>query len=197
MSLFKIPIALAASVILWSCADDRPAQRNTVVAGAAQIGGPYSLTDQNGRPVTQADFIGRPQLIYFGFGYCPDVCPTSLMQMDTALAQLKPRQRARFQPLFITVDPKRDTPEKLAQFVKSGGFPKGLTGLTGSPDQIKAVQKSYGIYSEKVTDPSSSAGYTFDHTSTIILMDAAGEFYDMFTHRDSPDDIAKVLKSLK
>lgn len=163
-------------------------------SGEAQIGGPFTLVDHTGRTVTEADFAGRPMLIYFGFTYCPDVCPFSLQVLADALSRLPEDQRAVFQPLLISVDPERDTPQVLAQYVDSPAFPANLTGLTGSPEQIRAAAEAYRVYYARVEDPDSAAGYTMDHASLIYLMDGEGEFVDVFPHHATPEDIAARLQ---
>ena len=168
----------------------------TAVSGSAAIGGPFSLIDHHGKPVTEADFLGTPQLIYFGFAFCPDVCPTALQQMGAALELAGPAAD-HYQPIFITIDAERDTPEQLALFVTANGFPKNLIGLTGSKEQIGAAKKTFAVYGQKVEDSSSAAGFTYDHTSMIYLMDAKGEFVDVFTHGVTPQQIADRLISYK
>lgn len=160
--------------------------------GKAAIGGAFTLVNQDGKTVTNEDFKGKPQLIYFGFASCPDVCPTALQQMAAAL-RLAGDKAQIYQPIFITVDPQRDTPEMLAQYVRANGFPKGLIGLSGAQAQIDAVIKAFGVYAKRVDDPSSAAGYTYDHSSMIYLMDKNGDFVEVFSHADSPEKIAKRL----
>ena len=164
------------------------------VSGEADVGGPFTLVNQDGQTVTQDDFAGRPMLIYFGFTYCPDICPFSLQVMDQALSLLPSEQAAVFQPVLISVDPERDTPEVLADYVRSDVFPDNLTGLTGTPDQIASVADAYRVYYARVDDESSSAGYTMDHTSIIYLMDSEGQFTDVFAHDATPQQIAARLQ---
>lgn len=167
-----------------------------VVSGEAQIGGAYTLTNQDGQIVTEASFLGKPQLIYFGFTFCPDVCPMALQQMSYALEQVDPKG-TYFQPIFISVDPERDTPETLKQYVTADVFPKGLIGLTGTAQQIEDVKLAYKMYSAKVDDAESSVGYTIDHASLVFLMDKNGKFADVFTHSTTAEDMIKRLKSYK
>ncbi len=205
MSRFILTTVFLGAVLsagLLACGPKKIATsgKNTIVSGKAAIGGAYSLTDHTGKAVTDATYFGKPQLIYFGYAYCPDVCPTALQQMGAALdiAQRKDASIASYyQPLFITIDPERDTIEKLALYVTANGFPKGLIGLTGTETQIEQVKKSFAVIGNKIEDTSNSAGYTYDHTSLIYLMDAKGEFVDIFTHADAPDIIAKRLIAYK
>jgi len=169
---------------------------NTVVSGAAAIGGEFTLTDHEGNTVTDQTYLGKPTLIYFGFAYCPDICPTALQKMGAALA-LSKIDAQDVTTLLITVDPERDTPEKLALYVTANGFPKGLRGLTGTSEQIEAAKKIYIATGEKVEDPSNPDGFTYDHTNFVYLMGADGIFVDIFSGMDSPKEIADRLKRYK
>lgn len=161
--------------------------------GQALVGGPFTLTDQNGKRVTEQDFRGKLMLIYFGFTYCPDVCPTALQVMAAALDKLGPKGE-RITPVLISVDPERDTPAQLAQYVKS--FHPRLVGLTGSPQEVEAVAKAYRVYFKKVADPKSTAGYTMDHSSIVYVMGPDGQYRAHFTHATSPDVMAERLARL-
>jgi len=189
----------AAFAVLGACSGDRKpdgqiAQSGsvTVVSGKANIGGAYELVDHTGKTVTNKDYLGKTQLIFFGFAFCPDVCPTALQKMGAALDMAGEAGNA-YQAIFITVDPKRDTPEMLAQFVTANGFPDGLVALTGTQEQIDKVKKVFKVYGAKANDPTSAAGYTFDHTSLIYMMDENGGFIDVFSHRTTPKEIADRL----
>lgn len=164
--------------------------------GDAQIGGAYTLVNHNGETVTDQTFVGKPQLIYFGFSYCPDVCPLALQQLGTALAQVDPKGEI-FQPIFISVDPERDTPDALKLYVTARGFPKNLVGLTGSREQVEVAKTVYKIYSQKVEDPDSTAQYSIDHVSLVYLMDKNGKFADVFTHSTTVPEMIKRLKTFK
>lgn len=163
-------------------------------SGEAQIGGPFTLVNHLGETVTEADFRGRPMLIYFGFTYCPDICPMSLQVMDAALARLPEAERAVFQPVLISVDSERDTPEALADYVGSPAFPDGLIGLTGSEDQIREAARVYRVYYRRIEDDGTLAAYTMDHTSLIYLMDSEGNFVEVFPHGADPAHIASRLQ---
>lgn len=164
------------------------------VSGQAQIGGPFTLVNQDGDTVTDADFRGKAMLIYFGFTYCPDICPTSLQVMSAALDQLPADDRDAFQPLLISVDPERDTPELLAQYVDSPAFPEGLMGLTGSEEQVRAAARAYRVFYSRVEDDGVSTEYTVDHSSLIYLMGPDGSFVDVFPHNTTPDQMAARLQ---
>jgi protein SCO1/2 len=160
------------------------------VVGKAQIGGPFSLIDHTGKRLTEKDFRGRHLLVFFGFTFCPDVCPAGLQVMAAALDRLGAKAE-RVTPLFITIDPDRDTPERLAQYVQS--FHPRLVGLTGTPDEIRAAAAAYRVFHKKVKDEKSAAENTMEHTSIIYLMDPAGEFVTHFTHATPVATIAAAL----
>jgi len=170
---------------------DISASAPTRVTGVPNIGGPFELINQDGEEVTDADFAGQKTLIYFGFTYCPDVCPTALQVMSVALEELGDDADA-FTPIFVTVDPERDDPETMAAYVEH--FGDNFIGLTGTPEQIEAAAKAYKVYFRKVEDASSSAGYTMDHSSVVYLMSEDNTFLANFTHETRPDRMAARLK---
>ena len=161
--------------------------------GQATVGGPFSLVDHSGKRVTDADFRGRFMLVFFGFTFCPDVCPTALQVTSAALDKIGAKA-AGITPVFITVDPERDTPEQLRTYVAS--FHPRLVGLTGTLQETDAVAKAYRVYYRKVKDDRSNAGYTMDHTSIIYVMGPDGRFVSHFTHATSVDAIATALAKL-
>ncbi len=196
-----ITISALAILALQACekADNSPAlgqSGKVVVSGQADIGGAFELINQNGQITTQDDIKGKPQLIYFGFSFCPDVCPLALQQMGASLAKVDPKG-SYFRPIFISVDPERDTPEALKIYVTNNGFPKGLMGLTGSQEQVDVAKTAYKIFSQKADDPDSAAGYTVDHVSLIFLMNSDGSFADVFTHQTTTEDIISRLAAYK
>ena len=160
--------------------------------GKAKIGGPFSLIDHTGKRVSDKDFRGKKMLIYFGFTHCPDVCPGSLQVISSALEKLGSAADT-VTPIFMTVDPERDTPEVLANYVDS--FHPRLVGLTGDKTEVeKVVKKTFRIYAKKVTDPNQSDSYTMDHASILYLMDENGKFVHFFPHPTSADKLAKQLR---
>ena len=167
---------------------------NRPVAPDAQkllgFGGPFKLTDQDGRVVTDADFRGRWLLLYFGYTHCPDACPTALNSIAEALDQLGP-SRQKMQPVFITLDPERDTPATLKEYTSA--FQAGILGLTGTPEQIAATAKEYRITYEKHPIPENH-DYSIDHTSIIFLVDPLGHPVDLFSHETPPDRMARRIK---
>ncbi len=161
--------------------------------GRPSIGGPFTLTDQNGRTVTSDSLKGKPTLIYFGFTYCPDVCPTSLLLMETALEKLGPDAASKVNLVFITIDPERDTPALLKGYVTN--FGPTFIGLTGTPEQVAAVARAYRVYYQKV--PGKDGGpYLMDHSSIVYLLDRNGRFVTHFTHDAKAEAIATAVGRL-
>jgi protein SCO1/2 len=159
---------------------------------AGGVGGPFTLVDQDGRTVTDKDFAGRAHLVFFGFTHCPDVCPTTLQQLSDVLAALGPKGRD-VKALFITVDPERDTPEALKQYLAS--FDPRIVGLTGSPDAVAGAVKAYRAYSRKV--PLKDGDYTMEHTALVYIMDAKNAFVGSLNlMRPAPDAAAEVARQL-
>ena len=162
------------------------------VSQVAAIGGPFSLTDQNGRTVTDRDLKGHPFLVFFGFTHCPDVCPTTLFDVSEVLRALGP-DADRVRALFITVDPERDTASTLKDYVSS--FDPHLLALTGDPAAIAAVAKAYRVYYKKV--PLTEGGYTMDHTAIVYLMSKDGRFVSPFSlKRPTEAAVADLRKYL-
>ena len=155
------------------------------------LAGDFELIDTEGQTVTQADFTGRYVLTYFGFASCPDVCPLSLRIMTAALDQLGD-DAAKVQPVFFTVDPDRDTPEALKDYL---AFDSRIKGLTGTSDQIKTAAQAFRIAYRKVPDENSALGYTMDHTSLFYLLNPEGKLLTYFNHQSSPEEMADGIKS--
>lgn len=160
-----------------------------------EIGGPIALTDQTGRRVTEADFKGQPTVIYYGFTYCPDVCPAALSTLGAAYRRL-PEGAAVPQTLLISVDPERDTPAALAAYVDTPAFPPGLVGLTGSDADIRAAANAFMADYSRVEQPESLTEYTMDHTGLIYVVDADWSLKTFFTHEDTPETISACLAEL-
>ncbi len=176
----------------------QPGGKSTILDAATSgvvdphIGGRFMLLSHDGRVITPDDMKGKFALIYFGYTYCPDVCPTSLMVMAQALKKLGPLAD-RIQPWFITVDPERDTQEKLAGYV--GYFDKRLIGLTGSKAMIQRVLQSFGVTAEKVPDPGGDPNkYLIDHSASLYLMAPDGRYITQFAHGITPDQLAEELR---
>ncbi len=161
-------------------------------SGQVSIGGPFSLTDQDGRAVTEKDFAGKLMLIYFGFTACPDICPTGMQTIAIALDDLG-EDAQKIAPILITVDPERDNPAVMKDYVAS--FHERMVGLTGTPEQIAAVAKAYRVYYQKVQLPGSSLDYSVDHSGFIYLMSRDGKYLAHFRHNSTPEEIAKRLRA--
>lgn len=172
------------------------AQSSCLSRAYPEIGGPISLISSTGARVTEADFKGQPTLIYFGFTYCPDVCPMTLTTVAAAYRKL-PESVAPPQTLLISVDPARDTPEALATYVANKAFPAGLQGLTGTEAEIRAAADVFKADYSRVDQPDSMAEYTMDHTSLLYLMDENWQLKTFFTHQDTPDTIAECLQLIE
>lgn len=160
---------------------------------APVIGGPFTLTDQHGNTVTDADFRGRYMLVYFGFTYCPDVCPTALATITEAMSRLGDAADA-IVPILITVDPERDTPEQLKMYASH--FSPRLVALTGTPEQIAGVAKAYRIYYAKVAQQGADDAYTMDHSAITYLMGPDGAYVRHFSHATSADQMAEQLREI-
>jgi protein SCO1/2 len=177
--------AVAAGVIAWR--SGMPVQTDTAAEAPAAIGGPFSLVNQNGERATQASYAGKYLLMFFGFTYCPDICPTELAKVTRVMELLPPDVAAQVQPLFISVDPERDTPELLKQYLTM--FDPRIAGLTGTPEEIAAVTRAYRIYAAKVPGQG-GADYLVDHSAMLYLMRPDGSFATFFRTTDSADVIA-------
>lgn len=201
-------LALPALLMLAACggASDTPASGGSAIASSGmssgctsraypEIGGPISLTDHTGARVTEAAFKGRPTVIYFGFTYCPDVCPAALSVLGAAYRRLPDGETAP-QTLLISVDPERDTPGALASYVYTPAFPPGLVGLTGSDAEIRAAADAFLADYARIEQPESLAEYTMDHTNLIYVMDEDWQLKTFFTHDDTPETISACLAEL-
>jgi protein SCO1/2 len=183
-------VILAAGIFFGLAHRDTPrGAAGTLLASA--FGGPFRLIDQNGKTVTDADLKGKWSLVYFGFTHCPDACPTALNDIAIALDRLGPKREA-VRAVFITVDPERDTPEVLKDYVAS--FDAPILALSGSPEEIARAAKAYRVYYAKRSEP--GGDYSMDHSSVIYVMDPEGRFTASFTHQSTPEEIAERLKKL-
>jgi cytochrome oxidase Cu insertion factor (SCO1/SenC/PrrC family) len=188
-------VLLAAGAVFWLRPQGPTPVANSgviQVAKGAAMGGPFELVDHNGQAVSQADFAGKFMLIYFGFTHCPDVCPTELQTMANAVDMLGP-DAERVAPTFITVDPARDTPGQIKDYVAA--FHPKMVGLTGSPEQIAAVAKAYKVYYSKAQSPSDSGDYQVDHTSFVYLMGPDGGLRSLFRSGISDKAMATEIRN--
>jgi cytochrome oxidase Cu insertion factor (SCO1/SenC/PrrC family) len=194
--------ALLAAASLLGCgslfccepiaAADQPSaaeMMDDLMYGRGTIGGAFTLIDQNGKPRSDTEFRGRLMIVYFGYTHCPDVCPSDLMAITQALNALGPAAQG-VQPLFITIDPERDT-EGLAEYVSA--FHPSLIGLTGSPQEIRPVANAYKAFYAKVTDER-SGDYSIDHAGVIYLMGRNGEYLGFMPPQTGPDRLTEILR---
>jgi len=153
----------------------------------ALVGGPFKLETANGKTLTDADMKGHAFLVYFGYTHCPDVCPTTLAEISDVLRRMPDKP---IRVLFVTVDPERDTPASMADYVSS--FDSRIVGLSGSPEQVAAIEKAYRVYARK--GPAQANGdYSMDHSSVVYLMDANGAFVEALDMQRPPEETAKEL----
>jgi protein SCO1 len=158
------------------------------IAMPSAVGGPFALTDQNGKEITDKDMAGHPFLVFFGFTHCPDVCPTTLFDVSEIFRALGSDKQVR--ALFITVDPERDTPQVMKDYLSS--FDPRIIGVTGDDAAIAAAEKAYRVYAKKV--PLDGGSYTMDHTAIVYLMNKDGRFVTPFNMKRRPEEAAADLK---
>ena len=159
--------------------------------GVVTIGGPFSLTDQNGATVTEAALQGHPSLIYFGYTFCPDVCPTTLFDATNWMKALGPdADKLRF--FFVTVDPARDTQQVMGQYLQA--FDHRMIGLTGSPDAVDKALKAFRIYARKVDGENGS--YTMDHSASVYMFDSKGKFTGVIAYQEPEEQVLPKLRKL-
>ena len=159
------------------------------IAMTSAVGGPFQLVDQNAKPITEQDLKGHPFLVFFGFTHCPDVCPTTLFEVSEIFRALGPEAKD-VRALFITVDPERDTPAVLKDYLSS--FDPRIIGVTGDGTAVAAAEKAYRVYAKKV--PIDGGGYTMDHTAIVYLMSKDGRFVAPFNIKRRPQEAAADLK---
>ncbi len=183
LGLTAIGVLVAALLIFWTM---RPQG-----LAPSSIGGAFSLVDQDGRAVTDKDLLGKPTAIFFGFTYCPEVCPTTLAQMTQWLQALGPKAD-KLNVVFVSVDPGRDTPAVMKEYLSN--FDPHIRGFSGTPQQVAQAAKAYRVYYEKV--PIEGGGYTMDHSSAIYLFDAKGRFVSPIGYGGPPEVGLNALKAL-
>ena len=178
-----VAIGLAAGLLLAGCGPEPEA--------SSEIGGPFALTDTDGRPVTDRDLLGRPSAVFFGFTYCPEVCPTTLAELTAAMQALGP-EADRLNVVFISVDPERDTPDQLKIYMSN--FDPRIRAFTGTPDAVDQAASAYRVFYRKV--PIDGGSYTMDHTSTLFLFDAQGRFVEPVSYGEPVEVITDRLRNL-
>jgi protein SCO1/2 len=185
-----IAAVLAATTIYIVGRRDAENGATAAATGQASVGGPFQLVDQNGQAVDQTMLNGKWSLVFFGFTYCPDFCPTTL----GALAAVRERlgdDAKDLQIVFVSIDPARDTPQALKDYLSTEGFPPGVIGLTGTEAQVATTARAYRAFYQKVGE---GEGYTMNHSLTIYLMGPDGRFRSALTHDLGPDRSADVIR---
>jgi protein SCO1/2 len=182
-SAFLAGLVLFLGVVLFVTRYEGPG------GGPSAIGGPFKLIDQDGKPITDQDFKGRPLLVFFGYTHCPDICPTTLFEMSEVLRALG-KDADRVNALFITVDPERDTAAAMKDYLSS--FDPHLRGATGDRAEVDAAEKAYRVYAKKV--PLKDGDYSMDHTALVYLMDKQGRFVAPFKLDRKPEEAAADLR---
>lgn len=186
-------VALMLSAALSACSGAAP--KPEAPLEGARIGGAFALTDQDGKPVKDSDFAGKHRIIYFGYSYCPDVCPVDLQKIAAGFALFEKQQPERakaMQPIFITIDPQRDTPAVLKAYVSA--FHPRLIGLTGTPEQIKSVADAYLVmYKAQPPVGADAKGYLVDHSRQAYLMGPKGEPIALLPYDGTPEQIAAEI----
>ena len=167
------------------------ALRAQVQSGATKIGGPFTLVDDTGAQVSEADLKGKPTVMYFGYTFCPEVCPTTLTDLVQWM-QMIGRDADRLNYVFVTVDPERDTPKVMHDYVSA--FDPRIRGLTGTSEQIAKVTKEYGVYYKRI--PTSDGGYVMDHTAILYMMDPNGRFVGVIPYQEGTAEAVTKLKKL-
>jgi protein SCO1 len=183
VAAFAVSLLVGLALTLWLLGGPR------AVTSASAIGGPFQLVDQAGQLVSDKNLQGKPTIMFFGFTHCPEVCPTALFEMSEVLRAMG-SDAGRINAFFVSVDPERDTPAILKEYLSS--FDPNLKGLTGSPEAVAQIVSGYRVYAKKV--PLKDGGYTMDHTALIYLMDRDGRFVAPFNIKRKPEEAAADLK---
>ncbi len=178
-------------VVLFGDASDRNSSREGPGFGTALIGGPFELTDQNGARRSDVEFRGKLMLVFFGYTFCPDICPLSLQLVSDVLDGLG-SDADKLAPIFVTVDPGRDKPAALKSYLEN--FSPRIVGLTGSSEEVAATAKAYRAYFKLHGDPAKDEGYLVDHSTLIYLMGRDGKFLTQFTHETPPERMAAAIR---
>ena len=182
--LFVVVLALSALIFVVS---EHLARKHIPQPGFS-IGAPFSLIDHHGMPISQTVFEGKPSLLFFGFTYCPEVCPTTLVDLIKLIEELN----LNIPIYFVTLDPKRDTPQQLADYLPY--FGERITGITGDIDAVLSLAKSWGVYRKKI--PTSDGDYTIDHTSTIFMLSNTGDFAGTIAWQEAKEVVKQKLLRL-
>ncbi len=187
-----IAVAVVAALLGWLTLEMTRTNQSTA---EGPFGVPFQLVAQDGTPITEKAFTGKPTALFFGFTHCPEVCPTTLFEMDGWLNKIDP-DGSKLQAYFVTVDPERDTPELVNQYV--GNVSKRITGISGPPDAVLAMAKGFRVYYRKVPldETKPDGDYTMDHTASIFLLDSDGRFRGTIAYGENAEVAEKKLENL-
>ncbi|WP_313192779.1 SCO family protein [Shinella zoogloeoides] len=187
-----IAVALVAGLLGWFTLE-MTRTKDQVASGP--FGVPFELVSQDGKPITEKAFTGKPTALFFGFTHCPEVCPTTLFELNGWLDKVDP-DGSKLQAYFVTVDPERDTPELMGQYV--GNVSKRITGISGPPAKVLDMVKGFRVYYRKVPldEEKPDGDYTMDHTASVFLLDATGRFTGTISYGENPDIAEKKLANL-
>lgn len=189
---FVLAIVLALAAGYFALTNQRM-DHGVVSSGTALVGGPFRLTNQKGEAVTEKTYSGKFMMVFFGFSHCQDVCPTELQVMTAAMQQLG-SQADQIVPIFVSIDPERDTTNVMADYVKA--FDPRLQGLTGTPEQIAEIARAYHAYYKKIPNEKNPSDYEMDHTSIIYIMGPDGAFIKHFNYTTDANALAEDLKKV-
>ncbi len=197
ITILALIAAIGVAILtLWAQNINKSNDDGSIVLPKVKIGGAYNLIDHNGKRVTNLDFNGKYQLIYFGYTYCPDVCPTALSSMAEAMAELAdkdPELEAKITPIFITIDPDRDDVATMAEYVDN--FHPRMIGLTGNLQETTLAAKAYRVFFA-LGEPDEDGDYPVDHSSFVYFMGPDGIYRTMFRHGANPLEMAKTIKKI-
>jgi protein SCO1/2 len=195
LALWTLACGAGATLLLAGCGPKATSQGamqgggGVQSSGQALIGGPFQLVDQDGKAVDQGVLSGKWSAVFFGYTYCPDVCPTTLQTLAQAKARLGDKAKA-LQVVFVSIDPERDTPTQMKGYLATPAFPQPTLGLTGSPQAVAAAAKAYRVYYQK---HGTGPGYTMDHSSIVYLMNPKGQFDRVLSESQTPAEIATQI----
>ncbi len=184
--LLCIVVAAGVGVLAFTSARPPASASSTPL----NLGGPFQMVDQTGRPADQGRLTGKWSAVFFGYTFCPDACPTTLQALAAVQDKLGARAKD-FQIVFVTVDPARDTPEKMKTYLETPGFPKGVLGLTGTPDQVARIAKAYRVYYAK---SGTGPDYSMDHSVITYLVDPHGHVVTVLGPTQTPDQLSALIR---